>query len=209
MEVREAIEARRAIQHFDPDHAISAAERTELLRLARLAPTSFNIQHCRFVVVTDRELRRQLRAASFDQSQVTDASLLVVLCADLAAWNRRPERYWDHVPPPLRDRFVALIRGVYGDQEQLQRDEAIRSCGLAAQTLMLAGQGMGYDSCALVGFDFDAVARLIALPDDHLIGMFVVLGKALRPAHARGGRLPETELVFENRFPDVSGLTSP
>jgi nitroreductase len=209
MEVREAIEARRAIQHFDPDHVMSAAERDELLRLARLSPTAFNIQHCRYVVVTDPVLRRTLREASYGQPQVTDASLLVVVCADLAAWSKRPERYWDHVPAPIRDRFVNLIRGVYAGDEQLQRDEAMRSCGLAAQTLMLAGQGMGYDSCALVGFDFDRVAELIQLPEDHLISMFVALGKARRPAHARGGRLPEAELVFENGFPQDSGPTSP
>ncbi len=201
MDVLAAIEARRAIQHFDPDHEIGDADREELLRLTRLSPTAFNIQHTRLVVVRDPDLRAELRRASYGQAQVTDASLLVIVCADVAAWGKRPERYWSHVPEAIRDRFVNVIQGVYEGDERLQRDEALRSCGLAAQTLMLAGQGMGYDSCALVGFDFDEVARLIDLPDDHLLGMFVVLGKPRRPAHPRGGRLPASELVFRDRFP--------
>lgn len=203
MDVFEAIASRRAIQHFDPDHRVAPGDVDELLRYAQMAPTSFNIQHVRYLVVTDADLRRDLRAASFGQSQVTDASVLVAVCADVAAWGKEPERYWRHVPDPIRDRFAALIRGIYGADEQLQRDEAIRSCALAAMTLMLAGQGQGLDSCALIGFDVAAVSRLINLPQDHLIGMFVVLGRPLQPAPARGGKLPMSELVFENRFPDV------
>ena len=59
----------------------------------------------------------------------------------------------------------------YKGNEQVQRDEAMRSCGIAAQTLMLAAKAMGYDSCPMDGFDFEAVGKLINLPADHLISM--------------------------------------
>ena len=52
---------------------------------------------------------------------------------------------------------------LYRGKEQVQRDEAMRSCGIAAQTLMLAAKSMGYDSCPMDGFDFDKVAELIKL----------------------------------------------
>ncbi|MEZ4388120.1 MAG: nitroreductase family protein [Candidatus Krumholzibacteriia bacterium] len=202
MDVLQAITARRAIKRFDPQHRMAAAEQAHLLRLAQLSPTAFNLQHCRYVVVTDPELRRRLRAASFDQSQVTDASLLVVVCADLDAWRKDPARYWSHLPQPGQAAVVEVIGRYYAGREQVARDEAQRSCGLAAQTLMLAGQGLGYDSCPMDGFDFDAVARLINLPADHLISMFVALGKALEPAPPRGGRLEPAEVIIENRFPE-------
>ncbi len=44
-------------------------------------------------------------------------------------------------------------------KEQLQRDEAMRSAGIMLQTMMLSAKAMGYDSCPMVGFDFDKVAR--------------------------------------------------
>jgi nitroreductase len=64
-------------------------------------------------------------------------------------------------------------------REQLQRDEAMRSIGMAMQTLMLAAKGMGYDSCPMIGYDFDAVAEVINLPEDHVIGPIVVVGKRI------------------------------
>lgn len=201
MDVLQAIEARRAIKRFDPHHRMTRAEQDELLRLARLSPTAFNLQHTRFLVVHDPELRRQLRDASFGQAQVTDASLLVVVCADLAAWRKDAARCWSHVPEPARGGLVEAIEQFYADDPQLQRDEAMRSCSLAAQTLMLAGQGLGYDSCPMDGFRFADVARLINLPADHLICMFVALGKALEPAAPRGGALSDDEVIIENRFP--------
>jgi nitroreductase len=201
MHVIEAIEARRSIKRFDPHHRMTRAEQDELLRLARLSPTAFNLQHGRFVVVRDPELRRRLRDASYGQAQVTDASLLVVVCADMGAWRKHAERCWAHVPEPARRGLVEAIERFYVDQPQLQRDEAMRSCSLAAQTLMLAAQGLGYDSCPMDGFRVDDVARLINLPDDHLISMFVALGKALEPAPARGGALPDDVVIIENRFP--------
>jgi nitroreductase len=200
MKVSEAIERRRAVKSFDPKHRMSQAEIDRLMSLAMLSPTAFNIQNWRFVLVQDPELRKQVRAASWDQAQVTDASLLVVLVADLKAWEKQPERYWRNVDQPVREYLVNAIDQYYRGKEQVQRDEGMRSCGMAAMTLMLAAQEMGYESCPMDGFDFDAVAKLLNLPPDHTPAMFVAIGKGIREAYPRGGPLPMNEVVIQNRF---------
>jgi nitroreductase len=200
MNVSEAIESRRAVKAFDAAHRMSQAETEQLMGLAMLAPTAFNIQNWRFVLVTDPALRQQVREVAWNQAQVTDASLLIVLTADLKAWEKAPQRYWRLAAQPVRDYLVPAIDQYYRGREQVQRDEAMRSCGIAAQTLMLAAQEMGYDSCPMDGFDFDAVGRLINLPEDHAIAMFVAVGKPLQPAHPRGGQLAMNEVVIHNRF---------
>jgi nitroreductase len=200
VDVREAIEKRRSIKRFAAEHRLRPDEVAELLRLARLAPSAFNVQHCRYVVVEDPDRRRRLREVSFDQPQVTDASLLVVVCGDVRAWQKEPARYWSHLPAGARDGLVRMIHDFYAGDEQLQRDECMRSCGLAAMTLMLAAQGLGYDSCPLDGYDPAAVARLIDLPADHLLCMFVAIGRALEPAPARGGQLPAAVTILRNSF---------
>ncbi len=200
MNVLEAIETRRSVKAYDPEHRMPQQEIDQLMSLAMLAPTAFNIQNWRFVAVTDPDLRRQIRAASWDQAQVTDASLLVVLTADLHAWRKDPQRYWRNAPQPVQDYLIPAIGQYYTGREQVQRDEAMRSCGMAAMTLMLAAREMGYDSCPMDGFDFDAVGRLIHLPEDHVISMFVVIGKPLREAQPRGGQLPMSEVVVRNLF---------
>ena len=200
MDVFSAIEARRAVKQYDPNHKMSEAEIEKLLSLAVLSPTSFNIQHWRFVRVDDKALREELRAVSWMQPQVTDASLLLVLCADLDAWKKRPERYWRNADKEMAEALVTGLHQYYDGREQVQRDEAMRSCGIAAQTLMLAAKAMGYDSNPMVGFDFDAVAKLINLPDDYVIAMYVAIGKAIAAPWPRGGQLPLTEVVVRDRF---------
>lgn len=200
MSVTEAIETRRATKAFDPGHRMTQAETERLLSFGTLSPTAFNIQNWRFVLVRDPELRKQIRAVAWDQPQVTDASLLIVLCADLKAWEREPARYWRHAPTPVQDFLVPAIHGYYAGHEQVQRDEAMRSSGLAAMTLMLAAKEMGYDSCPMDGFDFDAVGKLIKLPKDHAIAMFVAIGKGLQEPWPRGQKLPLSEVAIEDRF---------
>ena len=200
MNVSTAIEQRRAVKAFDPEHRISEAEIERLMQLAVLSPTAFNIQNWRFVLVRDPALRKQVRAAAWDQAQVTDASLLVALTADLKAWEKEPARYWRNAPQPVQDYLIPAIGQYYAGREQVQRDEAMRSCGMAATTLMLAAQEMGYVSCPMDGFDFDAVGKLINLPQDHAIAMFVVIGKGIKEAMPRGGQLALNEVVISDRF---------
>lgn len=200
MQVTQAIQERRSIKAYDPSHRMTEAEIEQLLSLAMLSPTAFNIQHWRFVVVTDPALRQQIREVSWNQAQVTDASLLIILTADLKAWEKDPARYWANAPQAVSDYLVNAIHGYYTDHAQAQRDEGMRSGGMAAMTLMLAAKEMGYDTCPMDGFDFDAVAKLIKLPADHVPVMFVVVGKAVETAKPRGGQLPLQEVVIYNTF---------
>ena len=200
MNTKEAIKARRAIKHYDPNHSMTKEEVDELLSLAILSPTAFNIQNWRFVVLTDPELRKQVREVAWDQAQVTDASLFIVLCADLKSWEKQPERYWVNAPQEVQEFMIPAIDNYYRGKEQVQRDEAMRSCGIVAQTLMLAAQSMGYNSCPMDGFDFEKAAELIHLPENHIIAMFVAIGKGTKEAWPRPGQLDLDELVFENSF---------
>lgn len=200
MNTFEAITQRRAVKLYDPNHHMSEAEIERLLSAAILSPSAFNIQNWRFVVVRDAELRRQIRAAAWDQAQVTDASLFIVLCSDLKSWEKEPKRYWRDAPVEVSNFMVPAIDNYYRGRDQVQRDEAMRSCGIAAQTLMLAAKSMGYDSCPMDGFDFDAVGKLINLPEDHVINMFVAIGKGIKEALPRGGQLPLHEVVIQNKF---------
>jgi nitroreductase len=200
MNVTQAITERRSVKAFDPNHLMSEQEINQLMSLAMLTPTAFNIQNWRFVLVTDPLLRQQIRAASWNQAQVEEASLLIVLTADLNAWAKQPERYWKNAPKAASDVLVPMIGQYYQNNDQVQRDEAMRSCGMAATTLMLAAKEMGYDTCPMDGFDFAAVSKLLNLPADHIPTMFVVVGKALKAAAPRGGQLAMDEVVVYNQF---------
>jgi len=200
MIVSQAIVERRSVKAYDPTHKMTEQEIAKLMSLAMLSPTAFNIQNWRFVVVDDPAFRKEIRNVSWDQAQVEEASLLIVLTADLKAWAKYPERYWVNAPKPVQDYLVPAIGQFYEGLEQVQRDEAMRSCGMAAMNIMLTAKEMGYDTCPMDGFDFDAVAKLLNLPADHTPAMFVVVGKALKQAMPRGGQLNMDEVVVHNKF---------
>ena len=196
----EAIYSRRAVKHYDPDHSLSDDEVQKLLDAAIQSPTSFNIQHWRFVVVRDPELRKQIREHGNDQAQMTEASLLIVMTADVDAWKKSPERYWRNAPAEVAELLVNWMGPFHEGREQLQRDEAQRSIGMAMQTIMLAARAMGYDSCPMIGFDHDAVAKLIRLPADHCIGPMIAIGKKTKDSWPKPGQLALDEVVVNDRF---------
>ncbi|MGD1950235.1 MAG: nitroreductase family protein [Leptolyngbyaceae cyanobacterium] len=201
MNTIEAIYNRRAVKQYDPDHRLSAEEEQTLLEAMIQAPTSFNIQHWRFVILREPELRAKIRKEyGNDQAQMTDASLLILFTADMKAWQKNPERYWANAPKEVADLLVGWMGPFHEGREWLQRDEAQRSVGMAMQTIMLAAQELGYQSCPMIGFDLAKVAELVNLPDDHVIGPMVAIGKGIKEPWPKPGQIPLEQLVFENSF---------
>jgi len=151
--------------------------------------------------VKNKELRRQIRAVAWDQAQITDASVLLAMCADLSAHRDNPARYWQHVPADVRDFMVSNVTPFYEGKPQLTRDEGIRSTAFAGMAIMLAAAEMGYETGALIGFDPIVVGKILNVPDNIALSYLLVIGKATKIAWPRGERLPDSEVVIIDRFP--------
>jgi nitroreductase len=200
MNVLEAINSRRAVKWYDAEHKMPGETFHTLMQHAILAPTAFNIQNWRFVRVTDPQQRKAIRTAAWDQAQVTDASELLVLCFDTKAWDREPARYWRNAPQEVQDFLLPALADYYSGKPQIERDEGMRSCGLAGMAIMLAARELGYDTCPMDGFDYEAVGRIIGLPDDHAIAFMIAIGQGTQAPWPRPGQLPLQDVMFENRF---------
>lgn len=200
MDIKQAIVERRSVKHFDTTHEMTEAEIQELMQCAILSPTAFNIQHWRFVHVKNKEKRQQIQDASWGQAQVSEASVLLVICADLNAWEKQPERYFKDAPIEAQGILLPAIEGYYTNHHQAQRDECLRSTSIAAMNIMLMAKGMGYDSCPMDGFDFDKVAKIINLPHDHIVTMMITIGKKRLDARPRSGQLALNEVFFTDSF---------
>lgn len=201
MNITEAVYKRRAVKHFDATHTLTEDEERRLLEATIQAPTSFNIQHWRFIIFRDSELRTKIRKEfGNDQAQITDASLLILFTADVKAWQKKPERYWVNAPKEVSDLLVNWMGPFHEGREWLQRDEAQRSIGMALQTLMLVAEDMGYQSCPMIGFDIEKVAEIVNLPEDYIMGPMVAIGKGIKETWPKPGQLSLDEIVFENTF---------
>lgn len=200
MNTIENIENRRSIKHYDAAHVMPEADLAELIRVTKLAPTSFNMQNYRLLVVRDPDIRKQLRAAAWDQAQLTEASVVFLMCSDLEAHSADPALYWGHAPQEVLEMVSGVLKPFYEGNEQLIRDEGIRSSSFAGMTLMLAARELGYDTCPMVGYDANKVAEIVNLPENMLLNFIITVGKGSKPAWERGPRLPDEKVVAYDRF---------
>jgi nitroreductase len=200
MHTFEAIRSRRSVKHYDAMHRFTTEEETLIIDLAKEAPSSVNAQHWRLVNVKDPDIRKAIRAIAMDQTQVTDASLLFVICADIKAWEKEPERYVRNAPPEIQELYLRFGREFYAGKEQLQRDEALRSASFVALTMMLTAKAMGFDSCPMIGFDGEALGNIIRLPENHVIAMMLAIGKGAKEPWPKAGFIEQSEFLIRDRF---------
>ncbi len=201
MNVVEAIVQRRATKQFDSEFKLSFDQKKQLLEFVlENTPSAFNLQHWRPVLVENPQLRAEMRKIAWDQPQVTDASMLVILCAEVSSWETKAERVWQGANEQVKSIMTSAIDQYYRDRPQVQRDEIMRSAGIFAQTLMLTAKYQGLDSCPMDGFDFNEMAKLLQLPQDHQICMMIAVGKAASEPYPRTGKLTFDEAVTLDHF---------
>ena len=204
MRVLDAIEKRRAIAQFDPSFELTDEAMVQLMKPVCLTPSSFNLQHWRFVAIRNLETKKLLRQASFNQRQVEECAAVIVVTADTQVHEHAKDG-WKNLDGEVAERLDNLVRELYADNPQLQRDEAIRSGSLAAMTMMLIATEMGLDTSPMIGFDPQSVAGIAQVPDDYVIVMLVCVGKALADPRPSMGRFEVAEVVRLESF-DGDGL---
>lgn len=200
MEFKEVVTARRSQRDFDPSHQMSDEDLNTIIDAARSMPTSFNIQNWRFVAIRDRGIKEKIKRAAWDQAQVGVNSVLIAVCADLNAWKNNPERYWVANGDETAKYMADMTRGFYNERPVVQRDEAMRSVGMAASAIMLAATDLGFACSPMIGFDADAVGTAINMPENHVIGMLIAVGIPQGTPYPKTS-LPREEVMIYDFFP--------
>lgn len=197
--VLDLLERRISANKFDPQRTLSEAEIKELVRYATQAPSSFNIQHWRFVALTKREDKERLKAVAFGQQKVVDASVTFIVLGDLHGHEKLPAILSRSVAAGLFDQAAAdgwleAVNKMYAD-ERMARDEAIRSASLAAMTLMIAAEAKGLVSGPMIGFDPEGVKREFGIADRYLPVMLLTVGYSAPGNWPRKPRLAVDEVL--------------
>ncbi|MGN8115359.1 nitroreductase family protein [Labrys sp. 22185] len=193
---KSTIESRVSANHFDPSHVLSDAEIGELVRLATLAPSAYNLQNWRFIAVRERPAKERLRAAAYGQAKVSEAAVTFIVCGTLAGSvdlgaRLRPSVEAGLMPAAMAEGWVEAVRQQFTGNAQAERDEAIRSASLAAAMLILAASASGLASGPMTGFDAEAVRAAFGLQPDEIPVMLVAIGRA---ADGNGPQKPRRPL---------------
>jgi putative NAD(P)H nitroreductase len=205
MELNKVIQERRSIDSFDPNGEISKEDLETIIEKATLSPSSYNLQHWHFLVVNHPDRKKVLKEVAYGQQKIEDAAAAIVVLGNLQAHERGKSIAGDlsekgYLPEEYKENVINQIQGFYGNNEALQRDEAIRGASLAAMTLMLVAKDMGYGTCPMIGFDPEGIRREFNLPEHLIPVMMITIGPAKEVDNPRKGRLPINEVTTFNGF---------
>lgn len=159
------------------DEPISREEITEILALAGKAPSPFNIQPWRFLVVTSQEMKEKLQAASYGQPQVGGAQAVIVLVSDMVdALEHFDEAISPSFPPERAEGVKASVLGTYSEADF--RDSwghGISYIALGYLLLLLEARNIG--SSPMLGFEPEKVKELLGIPAHATIPAIISIGR--------------------------------
>ncbi len=172
MDFKQIVSSRYATKQFDgrtvPEDKLDA-----LLDLVRLAPSSFNLQPWKILIVTDAATKRKLAPAAWNQPQITTASHLLVFLADtdleglIARMDAQMKK--EGADDARREGFIAMVSSFAARMDATQRKAwAQRQVYLALGNALNGAKSLGLDSCPMEGFDPAAFSEILGLPA-HLV----------------------------------------
>jgi len=201
----QAIQERRATPSFD-GRPVPAEDLRKILDAGLHAPSGYNMQPWRFIVVQAPEQKKRLRAASYNQGKVEEASAVIVACGDADAWRRdldlmlalglkggMPESYAAQAQSSVPNYMSSFTSG----QMQAWLNKQVM---LAFTHMMLMAEVMGYDTAPMEGFEQDKVHEVLRLPLSYWVVALLAIGHLKGTDKFDGGRFEMSHTVFGEEF---------
>jgi nitroreductase len=209
----EAVKERRATPSFE-NVPIHDADLKKIVQAGLSAPSGYNMQPWRFVVVRDHEQRKNLRQAAFGQPKVEEASAVIVACGDPEAWKNgdldemlrlaKANGYGgdaDHAR--VRAGVQGLLGGPPGQAGGLDPSFSLwvnRHVMIAFTTMMWTAETLGYDTAPMEGFEEDKVKALLKIPNQVRVVALLGIGRRQGPDKPFGGRFNPERTVFAEEW---------
>ncbi|SDY58389.1 nitroreductase family protein [Thermoactinomyces sp. DSM 45892] len=196
--VKEVMLSRGSVKRYDT-YEMPKEELDELLTLASSAPSAWNLQHWRYLAIQSEEAKQRLLPIAYNQIQVTESSVVIAILGDTEA-NKAARLVFGEaleqgeLTQEIYDRTIGQIDGAY-QNHQFARDAAFSNASLSAMQLMLAAKAKGFDTCAMGGFNKEALIKQFNIPDRYVPVMLITIGKAAQPARPTGRLNLDTVLL--------------
>ena len=192
-EFLEAMAFRHACKKFDAEKQIPAEQFESILEVARLSPSSFGMEPWRLIVVRNAGLRKALKPSCWNQTQITDASELVIFTTDNNV-VRSGTRYVKDMfsRRGLPSEAVETYMGVYKNYlAPIESDDVLlenwtaKQCYIAAANMMTYAATLKIDTCPIEGFDKENVEAILDLPEGHSVALICAFGYRVNPQSER------------------------
>jgi nitroreductase len=201
----QAIRDRRATPSFDGS-PIPPEDLRKILDAGLSAPSGYNMQPWRFIVVQGEEQKRRLRAASYNQGKVEEASAVIVACGDADGWRKDLDlMLYQGLDGGMPEGYAAQARNAVPDYlSSFSSDEMHgwlnKMVMLAFTHMMLMAEVMGYDTAPMEGFEQEKVHEVLRLPLSYWVVALLAIGHLKGPDKFYGGRFDISHTVFSEEF---------
>lgn len=205
MELKDVVNQRRSVNFFDPNKNVDEALIKKIFDLAKLAPSSFNMQPWKMILVHSPEWKEKLKACASNQPKVTDASQVAILLGDKKAYEKMDPILNDFIKrgdfkEAARDGIKGMAKALYSGENE--RAFVSRNVGLFAMSFMYAAESFGVNTHPMDGFSAEAIKKTFSIPDDYDVVMLIAIGyfdqsKTLFP---RGMRWNFEDVVVKEHF---------
>jgi nitroreductase len=208
----EVIRERRATPHFDST-PIPDADLNQIVRAGLEAPSGYNLQPWRFVVVREAGMRKRLREAAMGQPKVEEASVVIVACGDPRAWKEtdleamlqlgNKHGFPESGNEAARQSVIGLLSGQGGAAAGIAGNIDIwlnRHVMIAYTAMMLMAEALGYDTAPMEGFWEDKVRDVLGIPAHVRVVALLAIGHRAGNDKPYGGRFPSERTVFGDRW---------
>ena len=206
LDVQTAILSRRSIKAFKSD-PIDPDTLWQLIELVVAAPSSYNLQDWRIIVIQDEATKAELAKSAYDQQQILQAPVTFVFAADPNAWKGDlTPIYQEGVQrgvwtPEMVEYFKIAIPKFQMSLGDRTREYSLKNAMIAATHLVLAAEGLGLSTCFMNGWIEADVKKAIGAENEPDLAIAVVVPVGYE-AESRGnpGRLPFAYNVFVDRI---------
>ena len=196
MNLKEVYEERRSINFFDTNKGVEDALLKDIINLAVLAPSAFNLQPWEIIAVKSKEGKERLHKFSA-QPKILEAPVTLIIVGNKTGYDESNPT-WEDMLKLLggdKDKLVGtqgMAHGLYGTSDENKLKFAESNAGLLAMSIMYAAKGLGVDSHAMSGMDFEGVRKEFGLDENKTVVMLISLGhldqtKTLYPRSYRRG----------------------
>jgi len=207
MSVKDILEKRRSVRHYDSNYKISSETLTALVESASKSPNGNNIQATRYLIIEDANLRNLLLPIAFNQQQIVEASTLIVMLGDYQAFNKgniikiHEEGYQaGYFDESLRDYLAnAAINYYESKTKEDLKLELTRDVSLASMSLVLLANEAGFDTITMSGYDSKKLKEILNISDRYLDVMLIAMGKGIKAGH-KTVRHNVNKVIYKNEI---------
>jgi nitroreductase len=201
----EAIKGRRATPSFDGT-PIPAEDLRQILDAGLHAPSGYNMQPWRFIVVQSPEQKKRLRAASYNQGKVEEASAVIVACGDADGWRKDLDLVIEQglkggMPEGYAEQARVSVPNYLSSFNTTQMQGWLNKMVMLSFThMLLMAEVMGYDTAPMEGFEQDKVHEVLRLPLSYWVVALLGVGHLKGADKFDGGRFDMGHTVFGEEF---------